>query len=360
MILSLISAFLIFISLLIFKLIPGQKKKSQNLGICAALFLTIIFLSKIPFLYQIDQEAQFYTLNIPIGFLYGPALLVLRNSIEGKSKINPWLHLIPFLFFFTLYLLFASNLSFRFNSIFNYIPLLNSVLVLFHFLIYFTLINPRYFLSKQWKKAQLLPRLIVVSLVFSIFTLIILAFFYFTNNMEYIWSARLIMISLFLIALSSLSVSNNNEQNTENKIGETNKFIGIYHLNQFTSLKPTSELANSKLYQSYNRKVIEFINSLGYLDCDLTKEKFSTDLSIPIRHVSHFLKQVYGESYTSFINLLRLNYAESKLKEETMDHTIEDLASICGFSSRASFYRNFNAVYGCSPHKFRNDHHPNQ
>lgn len=357
MILSLISIFLVFNILLVLKFIHGVKRQAQHWGLCTILLLTVLFLTIIPFLYLIDEEAHFYILNIPIGFLYGPTLMVLSSSLRGIHKRNLWVHLIPFVCFFIIYLVFVNNLSFEYNSFLNFVPLFNSGFVLLHFLIYFVLIHPKYFLTRLKERIEFLSRLVVFFLFSSIISIIFLALTSFTKDIEFIWAGRLILISMFLTTLTVLYSANMNYQRAELTLVERENEPGIYDINYYQPAKHRSNSShpNSELFLAYNVKIIEFVNSLGYLDSELTKEKFSSDLGIPIRHVSQFLKYEYGESYTSFINQLRMAYAEKKLKDRVMDHTIEDLASICGFSSRASFYRNFQAIHGCSPHKFRND-----
>lgn len=106
----------------------------------------------------------------------------------------------------------------------------------------------------------------------------------------------------------------------------------------------------------YRTKVEQFIQSLAYLVCELNKKKFSAQLDIPLPHVAPFLKHEFGRGFNGFINQLRLNYAAKQLKGEELIYTIEDLSVICGFSSRASFYRNFQSEFGCSPHQFRLEH----
>lgn len=357
MILSFISIFIIINSLLVLKLIQGVKRQIHHWGLYTILLLTILFLTIIPFLYMIDDEAHFYILNIPIGFLYGPALMILSNRLRGKQKKNLWVHLIPFVIFFIIYLVFVNNLSFQYNSFMNFVPLFNSGLVLIHFFIYFVIIQPRYFLTRLRVKLQLLPRLVVIGLFSAIITIIILSLTNFTKDIEFIWAGRLTLISMFLSTLTLIYSANINFYHSKGNLVEMGSDIIIYDINYYEPTKQSANAThpNSDLFMAYNLKIIEFVNSQGYLDSELTKEKFSSDLGIPIRHVSQFLKYEYGESYTSFINQLRMAYAEKKLKEQVMDYTIEDLAGICGFSSRASFYRNFQAIHGCSPHKFRND-----
>ncbi|WP_400261973.1 helix-turn-helix domain-containing protein [Sphingobacterium sp. SG20118] len=65
------------------------------------------------------------------------------------------------------------------------------------------------------------------------------------------------------------------------------------------------------------------------------------------------LKNLTKQTLMGFINQLRLVYASRLLSQEEFVYTIDDLSFICGFNSRASFYRNFITEFGCSPHQYR-------
>ncbi len=59
-----------------------------------------------------------------------------------------------------------------------------------------------------------------------------------------------------------------------------------------------------------------------------------------------------GLSFSEYINRLRINYA-IQLKEKNPDLSSSDIAFRSGFSSRASFYRNFKLYQNCPPLTYR-------
>ena len=103
----------------------------------------------------------------------------------------------------------------------------------------------------------------------------------------------------------------------------------------------------------YRQKVELFILAKGYLDIDLNREQFCKQLDIKKNDLGPFLKKSYKTNFNGFINQLRLVYASRLLSQEEFVYTIDDLSFICGFNSRASFYRNFITEFGCSPHQYR-------
>lgn len=119
-----------------------------------------------------------------------------------------------------------------------------------------------------------------------------------------------------------------------------------------TEVKPPFVIPKD-LALGYRLEVENFIASRAYLDVDLNKNSFCERINIPKTHVSPFLKQAYNKNFNGFINELRLAYAAKELSREELVYTIDDLSFICGFRSRASFYRNFIAVFGCSPRQYR-------
>lgn len=79
----------------------------------------------------------------------------------------------------------------------------------------------------------------------------------------------------------------------------------------------------------------------------------SKDLGIPKNIISQYFNQVYKDGFVRTVNSWRIAYACQLLLKEDVEFNIEDLAFKCGFSSRASFYRNFNQEKACTPLEYR-------
>lgn len=70
-------------------------------------------------------------------------------------------------------------------------------------------------------------------------------------------------------------------------------------------------------------------------------------------HLSRTFKQKTGESIVSFINKTRLNHARELLISSNL--SIEEVYSRVGYKSRNLFFKNFKAVYGVTPNKYRTE-----
>lgn len=77
------------------------------------------------------------------------------------------------------------------------------------------------------------------------------------------------------------------------------------------------------------------------------------DLDLPKYVLSKYFNEVLSEGFLRSINAMRVSYACELLEEEDMVYTMEELAVLCGFNSRASFYRNFGHYEDCTPLEYR-------
>ncbi|NGF54930.1 helix-turn-helix domain-containing protein [Parapedobacter sp. SGR-10] len=117
--------------------------------------------------------------------------------------------------------------------------------------------------------------------------------------------------------------------------------------------KPDNDGFTSEQKHEYKRSVELFIQKKGFADPKLNRDKFIEKTKIPSRHLGSFLHNTYGKGFSAFINKLRVDYAAEELGKSDFEGTIDDLGLACGFRSRASFYRNFTAEFGCSPLEYR-------
>ena len=81
---------------------------------------------------------------------------------------------------------------------------------------------------------------------------------------------------------------------------------------------------------------------------DLKVEDLAAELGTNVAYVRGCISGTYGGSFKSFVNEYRIRYAQRLLKENP-NAKITALAEDAGFSSNATFYRNFTAFTGLSP-----------
>lgn len=91
-----------------------------------------------------------------------------------------------------------------------------------------------------------------------------------------------------------------------------------------------------------------------YLDPELTLNKFSKELNIPVHHLSYVLNDKMGQSFSDFVNQHRVEEAKQKLKNPALKNIkIETIGYDCGFNSKATFYRVFKKLCNQSPSEFQ-------
>lgn len=79
----------------------------------------------------------------------------------------------------------------------------------------------------------------------------------------------------------------------------------------------------------------------------------SNDINIPVHHLSLFINQKYGLSYSSLINRARIDHILANFDiEKHQQLTLEGLAKEAGFNSRNTFIRAFKKYLGHTPSNY--------
>ena len=84
---------------------------------------------------------------------------------------------------------------------------------------------------------------------------------------------------------------------------------------------------------------------------DVTAQSTAQQLFISTRQLERIMKKRYGMSFRQTITDLRLKTAAKMLSESVL--SAEDIGRTVGFSSKASFYREFVKKFGIPPMQFR-------
>lgn len=85
-----------------------------------------------------------------------------------------------------------------------------------------------------------------------------------------------------------------------------------------------------------------------FLNRELNAQAVADELKVSKSELTHYLDLVYGMSFQSYINMLRVEYAEQYLVSHD-DVTQKEIASICGFSSASAFNTAFSRLTGVTP-----------
>ena len=117
----------------------------------------------------------------------------------------------------------------------------------------------------------------------------------------------------------------------------------------------TSSLSQAKITEYCNRIEKGFTEEQWFLDAELSLKVLSEKSNIPIHYISQVINQQFGKNFSNYVNLYRVEALKQKLVDPAQHHiTIEGLAYMSGFNSKASFQRMFKRHTGMSPKEYRN------
>lgn len=122
------------------------------------------------------------------------------------------------------------------------------------------------------------------------------------------------------------------------------------HQNRTTlSLVNLSQKANSKRQEQIGEAVDYIVQNY---DTDLSVAKLATVAGLSEASFTRHFKQITGNRFSEFVNLVRVRQACAFLIE-----TSEPISAICydsGFQNLANFNRQFLRLKGCTPSQYRN------
>jgi AraC-like DNA-binding protein len=89
-------------------------------------------------------------------------------------------------------------------------------------------------------------------------------------------------------------------------------------------------------------KILTHDVSLAYLKKGYSIKNLAEELAIPLYQLNYYFKEIYKDSFSNWKNIKRIEYATKLLKDDFLEtSTLENLSSICGYSSRANFNEAF-------------------
>jgi AraC-like DNA-binding protein len=103
------------------------------------------------------------------------------------------------------------------------------------------------------------------------------------------------------------------------------------------------------------KKIIELIEgNKMYLKQDISLDMVSREMQTYKNHISQVINELTGKNFMSFINEYRIREAQLLLIQEEFDnYTIEAIAQMSGFQSKASFNAAFKKITGLTPSYFK-------
>ena len=98
------------------------------------------------------------------------------------------------------------------------------------------------------------------------------------------------------------------------------------------------------------KEILQYIAQY-YSDPGLSAYIVSREVGISEKYFYQFWKEQMGESFTNYLLHLRIEKAKEYLTQT--DYSNEQIATLVGFVSSNTFYRNFNKFTGVTPKTFK-------
>ena len=365
LLLTVVTFFVLMIIVIFLFFNLGKRKILYHCHLCVVIFFGLVHL----LLYGISalqhSEGLYLLFALPLGLLYGPALTILFERIQGyKSKKFSWLHFLPFfggmIVCFSLF--FNPRLRYTYGCEYMIFLCFFSLLHLISYLIFLKSEVGKLFKSFVKESSMLnIAWYSSITLFFVVEFFLVASLVFKMEDIKLYRTFCLLLYVLFLVGLLFLfytttefkSLLEINERNEEEELESLKVIDYSYTESEKKKISFIAHAISNIQRVDYRKKVEYFIQNLAYLDSELNKEKFCKEFDIPYQYIAPFLREEFGKGFNGFVNQLRLSYAAKKLKSDDFKYSMTDLSMACGFSSRASFYRNFQAEYGCTPNHFR-------
>ena len=105
-------------------------------------------------------------------------------------------------------------------------------------------------------------------------------------------------------------------------------------------------------YDEFLRMEKTVIDRGLFLQPKLERSDVAKEMGISTSHFNEMFARFSDQSFTNFINNLRMEHAAKLLKDKS-NYTIEAIANECGVPIRQTFYRLFSKKFGMTPAEYR-------
>ena len=115
----------------------------------------------------------------------------------------------------------------------------------------------------------------------------------------------------------------------------------------------TNRLSDVECKELYEKLVAYVEKERPYINPDLKMGDLAVSLGISSHSLSYLLNQYLNLSYYDFVNEYRISEFKKLVADSKYSrYTLVALAELCGFSSRASFFRSFKKSMGVTPNEY--------
>jgi YesN/AraC family two-component response regulator len=110
---------------------------------------------------------------------------------------------------------------------------------------------------------------------------------------------------------------------------------------------------HEKHLQNIRMKLEDWVEKTGFLREDITLNNLSSEIEIPLYHLTYYFNQVNDEKFIDWRNNLRVDYAINLMKNELgIKKTLEAIGNESGFRSYSVFRQAFKRRTGTVPKEF--------
>jgi len=112
-------------------------------------------------------------------------------------------------------------------------------------------------------------------------------------------------------------------------------------------------MLHKKHLQNIRIKLEDWIKKNGFLSEDITLNNLSSEIKVPLYHLTYYFNQVNDEKFIDWRNNLRVDYAIKRMKNELeIKKTLEAIGKESGFRSYSTFRQAFKRRTGTVPKDF--------
>lgn len=360
---SLLAAINLIVLFLILFFKKNNTLNTKVLGLLVFIPSVVLMLNPLMYSKYFSGYLLIVFLALSIPFLFGPLLLLYIDLVKGNTyqfKKKNLLHFFPVyvVSFYGLYISIQSDefLHKNYQSIVSgehWVVNLIYLGQLIHFAIYITLGIKKVNLFKTKKYMSVVDktnynwlnffvtRLLYLNILLLVIYIVQMSFF--PNYMMY---SDLLATPLASTCFYPMVVY----KSFSNRIGEKEWFdkkdtkSKLSQVSQVSQLDIKKEIYNENLQDScFFSKLIknEIQDNKSYLKLDYTIADLSKKLKLPQRTISDIINNKIGKSFSDLINEYRVQESKLILIDKSKSLTIDAIAELSGFKSRATFYRVF-------------------
>lgn len=315
---------------------------------------------------KIAEYSFLIGVSIPFPLLHGPFLFIyIRNLIDPQNlrKIPDWIHFLPFLvvnfFLINFYISPAAQKLYIFENDgigYEVFVLINWILIILSAIVY-----------TFWSLALIKGHQQNIKATFSTIEHIDLRWLQFlVYGLSLVWLTLLagqevltfLGVTIFIVAIGVFGIQQTNIFTTQQLplVEETaHTSPTSYHKTVISKKKyENSGLSELDLQQLYEKLMQSMKVDKPFLNPELSLSILAKTLAVSPNYLSQVINDKVGMNFYDYINSNRVTEFKQRLHLPKYSHyKLVEIAFDCGFSSKASFNRNFKKITGMTPSAFR-------